>query len=89
MLPCQTKYLLVRFSYSILKLTYLIIERSDFEENAPKDFRRLTPAQPVGLKYGEIVVSVKKVHKSGNTIVKLDVEATPADKATKVRLKPK
>jgi glutaminyl-tRNA synthetase len=61
----------------------LFIERADFEENAPKDFRRLTPAQPVGLKYGEIVVTVKKVHKSGNKVVKLDVEATPADKATK------
>ncbi len=63
---------------------FICLERSDFEESAPKDFRRLTSAQPVGLKYGEIVISIKKVHKSGNKVVKIDVEALPADKATKV-----
>ena len=60
------------------------LERADFEEQGAKDFRRLTNSQAVGLKYGEIVVKVKKVHKNGDKIVKIDVEAEPAAKADKV-----
>jgi len=61
----------------------LFIERADFEEQGAKDFRRLTNTQAVGLKYGEIVVKVKKVHKNGDKVVKVDVEAQPAAEADK------
>ena len=60
------------------------LERADFEEQGAKDFRRLTNSQAVGLKYGEIVVKVKKVHKNGDKVVKIDVEAQPAAEADKV-----
>jgi len=61
----------------------LFIERADFEEHAAKDFRRLTTTQPVGLKYGEVVVKVVKVHKNGDKVVKVDVEAQSAAEADK------
>ena len=57
---------------------------NDFEEKGSKDFRRLTVDQAVGLKYGEIVISVQKVYKSGNTVTKIDVLASRADKVAKV-----
>jgi glutaminyl-tRNA synthetase len=61
----------------------LYIERSDFEENGAKDFRRLTSTQSVGLKYGEIIISVVKIHKSGKEIKKIDVEAVLANTTQK------
>ena len=63
------------------------IERADFEEHAAKDFRRLTTTQPVGLKYGEVVVKVVKVHKNGDKVVKVDVEAQSAAEADKVNFR--
>ena len=62
------------------------LERSDFEENGSKDFRRLTSSQPVGLKYGEIVISAVKIHKDKDNIKKIDVEAALATSAPKVKI---
>ena len=41
----------------------LHIERSDFSEEDQKGFRRLTPRQPVGLKYTSSTISVLHVVK--------------------------
>lgn len=43
----------------------LYIERSDFMEGGQKGFRRLTPDQPVGLKYTSSTISVQHVVKVG------------------------
>ena len=59
-------------------------DQEDFEESAPKDFRRLTANQSVGLKYAGLVLSVKKVHKEGKNIKKVEVIAEPSATATKV-----
>ena len=91
-LASRRSYLLVSFEFfwflKFLKNYFLFfffnLERADFEEQGAKDFRRLTNSQAVGLKYGEIVVKVKKVHKNGDKVVKIDVEAQPAAEADKV-----
>lgn len=61
----------------------LFIERGDFDENGPKDFRRLTTKQSVGLKYGEIVVSVKDIVKENGDIKCINVTAELATSAEK------
>ncbi|XP_067934421.1 glutamine--tRNA ligase-like [Watersipora subatra] len=47
----------VNFSYTFY------IERSDFQETADKNYKRLTLAQPVGIKYVGAIVTVKDVIK--------------------------
>ena len=63
-----------------------VLERGDFDENGPKDFRRLTTKQSVGLKYGEIVVSVKDIVKENGDIKCINVTAELATSAEKVNL---
>ncbi|XP_020290986.1 probable glutamine--tRNA ligase [Pseudomyrmex gracilis] len=48
----------------------IYIEASDFKEIEEKGFRRLTPKQPVGLKYAGVVVTFEDIEKddSGNII---------------------
>ena len=41
----------------------LYIERSDFLPETKAGFRRLTPTQPVGIRYAGLVISVKEIHK--------------------------
>lgn len=43
----------------------LYIDRCDFLEVADKNFKRLTKAQPVGLKYADMVLTVKEVVYTG------------------------
>uniref|UniRef100_A0A182VST4 Probable glutamine--tRNA ligase n=1 Tax=Anopheles minimus TaxID=112268 RepID=A0A182VST4_9DIPT len=43
------------------------IERSDFMENADKSFRRLTPGQPVGLKYIGSMLRVESVMRNSGS----------------------
>ena len=60
-------------------------ERDDFAEVPPKGFRRLTPGQSVGLKYGELVISVAKVIKNKNGEVEcVEVTAQKSTEAEKV-----
>lgn len=56
----------------------MYIERADFEENGAKDFRRLTSTQSVGLKYGEIVVTVTNVIKENGLVKCVEVVAATA-----------
>ena len=50
-----------RGSHNIPLGPLLYIERSDFMEGLQKGFRRLTPEQPVGLKYTSSTISVQHV----------------------------
>lgn len=52
-----------RGSHNIPLGPLLYIERSDFMEGNQKGFRRLTPDQPVGLKYTSSTISVQHVVK--------------------------
>ena len=52
-----------RGSHNILLGPLLYIERSDFLEGGHKEFRRLTPHQPVGLKYTSSTITVQNVIK--------------------------
>lgn len=54
-----------RGSHNIPLGPLLYIERSDFVEGDQKGFRRLTPNQPVGLKYTSSTISVQNVVKVG------------------------
>uniref|UniRef100_A0A182MIS9 glutamine--tRNA ligase n=1 Tax=Anopheles culicifacies TaxID=139723 RepID=A0A182MIS9_9DIPT len=47
------------------------IEQSDFMENADKSFRRLTPGQPVGLKYIGSMLRVESIVRKSNTVEEL------------------
>ena len=60
------------------------LEQSDFEESGSKGFRRLTQTQSVGLKYGDLVLSVKNVVKENGNIKHVEVTASPSDKSEKV-----
>ncbi|XP_076237813.1 glutaminyl-tRNA synthetase [Calliopsis andreniformis] len=56
----------------------IYIETSDFKEKAEKDFRRLTPNQPVGLKYAGVVLTVEKIERdSSDNIVNITVKQEP------------
>ena len=54
-----------RGSHNIPLGPLVYIERSDFLEGGQKGFRRLTPDQPVGLKYMSSAISVQHVVKVG------------------------
>ncbi|CBY38578.1 unnamed protein product [Oikopleura dioica] len=62
----------------------IYIERDDFAEVPPKGFRRLTPEQSVGLKYGELVVTVSKIIKAKNGDIEcVEVKAQKSTEAEK------
>lgn len=52
-----------RGSHEIPLGRLVYIERSDFIEEGGKGFRRLTPNQPVGLKYTSSTISIQHVVK--------------------------
>ncbi len=59
----------------------IYIDRADFEENPPKGYFRLTPTQPVRLKYAYII-SCKEVIKDANgNIVEIKAEYYPNSKS--------
>ncbi|XP_319458.4 probable glutamine--tRNA ligase [Anopheles gambiae] len=53
------------------------IERTDFMENADKSFRRLTPGQPVGLKYIGSMLRVESVVRKSGTVEELVCRIEP------------
>lgn len=62
----------------------LYIEASDFKEIEEKGFRRLTPKQPVGLKYTGVVVTFENIEKdaTGN-IINITVRQEPVSENNK------
>ncbi len=59
----------------------IYIDRADFDENSPKGYFRLTPEQPVRLKYAYII-SCKEVIKDANgNIVEIKAEYYPNSKS--------
>lgn len=64
----------------------IYLEKSDFQNTseADKNFRRLTPAQPVGLRYVHLLVSVKSVKvNEQNEVSEVVVTAMKADQGPK------
>uniref|UniRef100_A0A5K3FCH8 glutamine--tRNA ligase n=1 Tax=Mesocestoides corti TaxID=53468 RepID=A0A5K3FCH8_MESCO len=62
----------------------VFIEQSDFLEETRPGFRRLTPTQPVGIRYAGIILSVKEVHKDANSkITSITVVGTPVSAENK------
>lgn len=62
----------------------LFIERADFAMEPERDYRRLTPAQSVGLKYIGIVLSLQEVVRSADgAVAELRVTYAPATEANK------
>lgn len=62
----------------------LYIEQTDFKEVAEKSFRRLTPNQPVGLKYAGVVISLAKIVKdSSGKVTELLVNCESTETAPK------
>nr|CAG4649950.1 EOG090X01EL [Sida crystallina] len=63
----------------------LYIDRSDFREVEEKGYRRLTPKQPVGLRYAGLIIRLENIKKDGaGQIEELEVSCTPsADTAEK------
>ncbi len=47
----------------VLLAPEIFIEQSDFLEEQAPGFRRLTPTQPVGIRYAGVILTVKEVHK--------------------------
>ncbi|CAD5119171.1 DgyrCDS7809 [Dimorphilus gyrociliatus] len=62
----------------------LYIEEEDFQEKDDKNFKRLTPNQPVGLRHCNFVMNVEKVKKGKDgKICELDVRITPVSETAK------
>ena len=62
----------------------IFIERNDFREVMEKGYRRLTPDQPVGLRYAGYVIKVNKMKKdSSGQVTEIDAEAIPVEEADK------
>nr|KAG5708784.1 hypothetical protein BaRGS_031938 [Batillaria attramentaria] len=60
------------------------IERSDFREEADKNYKRLAPNQPVGLRHTGFIITVDKVVKDSNgQVTELVVKAANASEAPK------
>jgi len=64
----------------------VFIENTDFVEEMVAGFRRLTPTQPVGLRYAGLVLSVKSVEKNAAAIV---TRVVVSAKLVSVETKPK
>ena len=59
----------------------IYIERSDFEENPPKGYYRLTPTQPVRLKHAYIIQYEDVIKDENGNIVELKVKYFPDSKS--------
>nr|AAK97376.1 glutaminyl-tRNA synthetase [Schistosoma mansoni] len=71
-------------THSVLLQQELYIESSDFQEVAEKGYRRLTPNQPVGLRYAGLVIEFFDLKKDSNgKISHLFVKAQKVEDSTK------
>ncbi|CAH8448677.1 unnamed protein product [Schistosoma rodhaini] len=71
-------------THSVLLQQELYIESSDFQEVAEKGYRRLTPNQPVGLRYAGLVIEFSDLKKDCNgKISHLFVKAQKVEDSTK------
>jgi len=59
----------------------IYIEREDFSENPPKGYFRLTPDQPVRLKYAYIIACKEVIKDESGNIVELKAEYYPDSKS--------
>ena len=59
----------------------IYIERSDFEENPPKGYYRLTPNQPVRLKHAYIIECTEVIKDSNGNIVEIKAKYFPNSKS--------
>jgi len=59
----------------------IYINREDFSENPPKGYYRLTPEQPVRLKYAYIITCKEVIKESSGKIVEIKVEYYPDSKS--------
>ncbi|KAG9483467.1 hypothetical protein GDO78_009402 [Eleutherodactylus coqui] len=70
--------------HTVLFSSTVYIEQTDFREVMEKGYKRLTPAQPVGLRHTGYVISLQNIIKDGNgKVVELEVTCTKADMAEK------
>lgn len=71
-------------THSIPFSSVIYIERSDFQQKAEKGYRRLTPSQPVGLKYTGNVLSVESVVcDNRGEVTELKARITPLEETSK------
>ena len=59
----------------------IYIERSDFIENPPKGYFRLTPTQPVRLKHAYIITCKEVIKDAEGKIIEIKAEYNPASKS--------
>ena len=59
----------------------IYIDRSDFEENPPKGYFRLTPTQPVRLKYAYIIHCHNIIKNSKGEIIEIEAKYYPNSKS--------
>jgi len=57
------------------------IDRADFDENPPKGYFRLTPTQPVRLKYAYIINCKEVIKDANGNIVEIKAEYYPSSKS--------
>lgn len=72
-----------RGSHSVQFGPTIYIEQSDFKRVAEKGYRRLTPGQPVGLRYTGYVVAVEEVVEKDGKVVELKVRPSPVSEVEK------
>ena len=59
----------------------IYIDRSDFEENPPKGYYRLTPEQPVRLRHGYIIACKELIKDADGKIIEIKAEYYPDSKS--------
>jgi glutaminyl-tRNA synthetase len=59
----------------------IYIDRDDFSENPPKGYFRLTPNQPVRLKYAYIITCKEVIKDSSGDIIEIKAEYHPSSKS--------
>lgn len=70
-------------SHKIKFSNSLFIERSDFKSADEKGYRRLSPGQPVGLRYAGYVISLVEAIEKNGEVTELKVKATPVNDSEK------
>lgn len=70
-------------SHSVRLQQVLWLDRSDFEENPEKGFRRLSPTQTVGLRYADIVITLVDVVRADGRLVQLNCRYESTETAPK------
>lgn len=64
---------------------HLLIERSDFMENPPKDYYRLSPGATVRIRYAGFLTCLQTEKNADGQVVRLICRWSPADTKTKVK----